>query len=204
MDPTFIFSLIVLIFSIVIHEVSHGSMANYLGDPTAKHAGRLTLNPLKHLDPVGSVLVPLFLILLRSPFLIGWARPVPINPYNFKNPRWDSAKVAVAGPSANLSVALVFGLVIRFAPLPISLLTIFGLIVILNLLLAVFNLIPVPPLDGSHVLFTLLPESAWKFKAALSQYGLFVLLFFLFFGLRYVFYAVVLLYQLITGGLPLI
>ncbi len=204
MDSMFIFSLIILIFSIVIHEVSHGTVANMLGDPTAKNAGRLTLNPLKHLDPVGSVLVPLFLILLRSPFLIGWARPVPINPYNFRNPKWDSAKVAIAGPCSNLSVALIFGLIIRFAPIPLSFLTIFSTIVILNLLLAVFNLVPIPPLDGSHILFTLLPESAWKFKAILSQYGMFILLFFFFFGLHWVFDIVIVLYQVITGGLPLL
>lgn len=204
MDFTFIFSLVILIFSIVIHEVSHGTAANMLGDPTAKNAGRLTLNPLKHLDPVGSLIVPLFLVLLRSPFLIGWARPVPINPYNFRNPKWDGAKVAIAGPISNLSVALIFGFIIRFAPLPLSLLTIFSIIVILNLLLAVFNLVPIPPLDGSHILFTLLPDSAWKLKAALSRYGLFILLFFFFFGLRWVFDVVILLYQLITGGLPLI
>ncbi len=204
MDPTFIFSLIILLFSIVIHEVSHGSMANLLGDPTAKHAGRLTLNPLKHLDPVGSVLIPLFLIIIRSPFLIGWAKPVPINPYNFKNPRWDNAKVALAGPGANISIALIFGLLIRFLPLPASLLTIFSIIVILNLLLAIFNLVPIPPLDGSHILFSLLPEKAWKLKVILQQYGLFVLLFFILFGLRWLFFLVILLYQVITGGLPLI
>ena len=158
MDPTIIFFLIVLIFSIVIHEVAHGSVANLLGDPTAKYAGRLTLNPIKHLDLFGSVLVPLFLIILRSPVLFGWAKPVPINPYNFKDPKWDGAKVAVAGPGANILVALIFGLAIRFFPLPASILTIFSIIVILNLILAIFNLVPIPPLDGSHILFTFLPE----------------------------------------------
>ncbi|MDP2967479.1 MAG: site-2 protease family protein, partial [bacterium] len=89
MDPTIIFFLIILIFSIVIHEVAHGSIANLLGDPTAKIAGRLTLNPIKHLDLFGPLLVPLFLIILRSPILFGWAKPVPINPYDFRDPKWD-------------------------------------------------------------------------------------------------------------------
>ena len=196
--PT-IFFLVILVFSIVIHEVSHGSVANLLGDPTAKYAGRLTLNPIKHLDPIGSILVPLFLIIIGSPILFGWAKPVPINPYNFRNPRWDGAKVAAAGPGINILVALVFGLAIRFLILPPPILTVFSIIVILNLLLAVFNLIPIPPLDGSHILFTLLPEEFAHIKLFLQQYGLFVLLFFIFFGLRWVFLGVMVLYYLITG-----
>jgi len=94
-----IFLILILLFSVVIHEVSHGAVANYLGDPTAKYAGRLTLNPLKHIDPIGSILVPLFLVLIQSPFLVGWAKPVPINPYNFRDQKYGSAKVALAGPA---------------------------------------------------------------------------------------------------------
>ncbi|PIP24449.1 MAG: site-2 protease family protein [Candidatus Nealsonbacteria bacterium CG02_land_8_20_14_3_00_37_10] len=202
MDPTIIFFLIVLIFSIVIHEVAHGSVANLLGDPTAKYAGRLTLNPIKHLDLFGSVLVPLFLIILRSPVLFGWAKPVPINPYNFKDPKWDGAKVAVAGPGANILVALIFGLAIRFFPLPASILTIFSIIVILNLILAIFNLVPIPPLDGSHILFTFLPEKFANIKLFLHQFGIFILLFFMLFALRWIFLGVVWLYYLITGQPP--
>ena len=202
MDPTIIFFLIVLIFSIFIHEVAHGSVANLLGDPTAKYAGRLTLNPIKHLDLFGSVLVPLFLIILRSPVLFGWAKPVPINPYNFKDPKWDGAKVAVAGPGANILVALIFGLAIRFFPLPASILTIFSIIVILNLILAIFNLVPIPPLDGSHILFTFLPEKFANIKLFLHQFGIFILLFFMLFALRWIFLGVVWLYYLITGQPP--
>ena len=116
----YVFLIIILIFSIVIHEVSHGAMANYLGDPTAKYAGRLTLNPLRHLDPIGSVILPLFLILMAKltggGIIIGWAKPVPINPYNFRDQKYGSAKVALAGPAANLIIGLVFGLALRFFP----------------------------------------------------------------------------------------
>ena len=201
MDPTTIFFLIVFVFSIVIHEVSHGTMANLLGDPTAKYAGRLTLNPIKHLDLVGSIFVPLFLLILRSPILFGWAKPVPINPYNFRNPKWDGAKVAIAGPGANILVALIFGLAIRFFPLPASMLTIFSIIVILNLILAIFNLVPIPPLDGSHILFTFLPEKFANIKLFLHQFGIFILLFFIFFALRWIFSLVMMVYYLITGQL---
>ncbi|GAI25948.1 unnamed protein product [marine sediment metagenome] len=109
-----LFQIIVLLFSIVIHEVSHGTVANYLGDPTAKYAGRLTLNPLKHLDPIGSVIVPVFLILMTGTG-IGWAKPVPINPRNFRDQKYGSLKVALAGPGANLGIALIFGLILIFS-----------------------------------------------------------------------------------------
>lgn len=198
-----IFLILILIFSIVIHEVSHGAMANHLGDPTAKYAGRLTLNPLKHLDPFGSILLPLLLLIFtagRGP-IFGWAKPVPINPFNFRNPKWDGAKVALAGPGSNLLVALFFGLLIRFFPAIVSdeLLAIFSLICILNLLLAIFNLVPIPPLDGSHILFSILPEKYFKLRVILEQYGLLILLFFIFFGLAWVFLGVSILYYLITG-----
>ena len=194
-----IFSLIILLFSIVIHEVSHGQVAYYLGDPTAKYAGRLTLNPIKHLDPFGSIILPLFLVITRSPFIIGWAKPVPINPYNFKNPKWDNVKVAIAGPGANLFIALFFGSLVRFFPLLSALLPLFSLIIGYNLLLAIFNLIPIPPLDGSHILFNLLPERAYQVKKFLRQYGTLLLLLFLFFGINLLDPLISFLYQLITG-----
>lgn len=194
-----IFSLIVLLFSIVIHEVSHGQVAYYLGDPTAKYAGRLTLNPIKHLDPFGSIILPLFLVITRSPFIIGWAKPVPINPYNFKNPKWDNIKVAIAGPGANFFIALFFGSLVRFFPLLSALLPLFSLIIGYNLLLAIFNLIPIPPLDGSHILFNLLPERAYQVKKFLRQYGTLLLLLFLFFGINLLDPLISFLYQLITG-----
>ncbi len=198
-----LFLIAILIFSIVIHEVSHGAMANYLGDPTAKYAGRLTLNPLKHLDPIGSVLVPVFLILMTGKG-IGWAKPVPINPLNFRDRKYGSLKVAIAGPGANLVVALVFGLVIRFGFtfFPASLISIFSSIVFLNILLAVFNLIPIPPLDGSHVLFTFLPYSMQNIKIFLSQFGFLILIFLIFFFpwfLNFMFYIVNLIFSFIVG-----
>ncbi len=194
-----IFSLIILLFSIAIHEVSHGQVAYYLGDPTAKYAGRLTLNPIKHLDPFGSIILPLFLVIMRSPFIIGWAKPVPINPYNFKNPKWDNIKVAIAGPGANFFIALFFGSLVRFFPLLSALLPLFSLIIGYNLLLAIFNLIPIPPLDGSHILFNLLPERAYQVKKFLRQYGTLLLLLFLFFGINLLDPLISFLYQLITG-----
>ena len=198
-----LFQIIVLVFSIVIHEVSHGAMANYLGDSTAKYAGRLTLNPLKHLDPIGSIVLPLLLVIMRSPILFGYAKPVPINPYNFRDQKYGSFKVALAGPGANLGIALIFGLILRFGLvlgfIPNNLYAAFSFIVIINILLAIFNLIPIPPLDGSHILFALLPEKWANVKIFLQQYGLFLLLFFIFFGLSWVFRGAIILYLLLTG-----
>jgi len=202
----FLFLIIILIFSIVIHEVSHGAMANYLGDPTAKYAGRLTLNPLKHLDPVGSIIVPIFLILMINltggGIIFGWAKPVPINPFNFRDQKYGSAKVALAGPAANLALVLVFGLALRFLPIITvmpSLYLMFSYIVYINLLLAIFNLLPVPPLDGSHILFTFLPYSRQNVKIFLSQYGLFILLFIIFFFSRWLFLIINWIFTLIVG-----
>ncbi|MBU0476870.1 site-2 protease family protein [Patescibacteria group bacterium] len=199
----YLFLVIVLIFSIVIHEVAHGAMANYLGDPTARYAGRLSLNPVKHLDPIGSVLLPLALIIMRSPFLIGWAKPVPVNPYNFRDQRYGSAKVAIAGPAANLSIALVFGLALRVFPILATLPGLyftFNYIVYINILLAVFNLLPIPPLDGSHLLFTFLPYSMEKIKIFLSQYGTFILLFVILFLFEEVIFVIDWLFRLIVGS----
>src|SRR3989339_618439 len=113
---TLVFQLAVLLMSVVIHEFAHGWAAFYLGDPTAKYYGRLTLNPIKHLDPFGSFIVPVLLVLFQSPVVFGWAKPVPFNPYNLTDQKYGPAKVAVAGPLANLAVALVFGLLLRFLP----------------------------------------------------------------------------------------
>lgn len=179
-----LFQIIVILFSITIHEFSHAAMANHLGDPTAKYAGRLTLNPLKHLDPVGSVIVPIFLILFTGRGF-GWAKPVPINPYNFKDQKYGSLKVSLAGPGSNLIVALVFGLGLRLFFflnfMPLSLFEAFSYIIFINIVLAMFNLIPIPPLDGSHILFTFLPYSAQKLKMFLRQFGTFILIFLIFF-----------------------
>ena len=198
-----IFSIIILIMSVVVHEISHGYAALFFGDETARYQGRLTLNPLKHLDLTGSVIVPLLLIISKSGFVFGWAKPVPINPYNFRNRKWAEPIVALAGPLSNISLAIVFGLLIRFgghfAILSPSFLYIAGYVVIINLVLAIFNLIPIPPLDGSHLLFSFFSERYARFKETLQRFGfIFILVFIIFlwpFLIKYIFY----LASLITG-----
>ena len=206
MPPTFfIIVIIIFLFSIIIHEVSHGAMANYLGDPTAKMAGRLSLNPLKHLDPIGSVLLPLMLILMRSGIIFGWAKPVPINPLNFRDKKYGGAKVAMAGPAANISLAVVFGMLLRFLPLGnltlvSNLAIVFSYIVWINLLLAIFNLIPIPPLDGSHILFTFLPANFRNLKIFLTRFGFFILIFFIFFFFRWLISVINIFFKLVVGA----
>lgn len=195
-----LFSLIVLLLSIIIHEVAHGSMALKLGDSTAKYAGRLTLNPLKHIDFFGTIILPALLILMKSPFVIGWAKPVPVNPYNFRDQRWGSLKVSLAGPLTNFSLAIIFGLAIRFISLPEPMSMLFSLIVIYNFVLALFNLIPIPPFDGSHILFAFFPAKFASLKIFLNQYGLFILLALLFLGaIDYIFQASMFLYYLVVA-----
>lgn len=196
-----IFTLIVLLFSIILHEMAHGSMALSLGDDTAQKAGRLTINPIKHLDPVGSFLLPLFLFFItsgRGP-IIGWAKPVPVNPYNFRDKKWGNLKVALAGPMANFATAILFGLIMRFFNLNFSLLNFLSIIVIYNLFLGLFNLVPIPPLDGSHILFSLLPRSTAKLKVFLIRNRLLLLLLFIYFGLDIMFTLVIILYSFLVG-----
>lgn len=201
----FLFSIAILIFSIVIHEVSHGVMAYWLGDSTAKYAGRLTLNPISHIDPLGSILVPL-ISYLGGGFIFGWAKPVPYNPYNLKDQKYGPALVGIAGPGSNLILALVFGILIRIlsaSDLSSSAFQIFlgllGFVVYINILLAIFNLVPIPPLDGSKILYAVLPDSARKLKAFLDQWGLFLLLIFIFYLSSVILPIVRELYILITG-----
>lgn len=152
--------IVALIISIVLHEVAHGYAAYKLGDPTAKLQGRLSLNPLVHLDPIMSVVVPGMLILSGSPFLFGAAKPVPYNPYNFSDQKWGEAKVAAAGPAVNVLIAIIFGLLIQFSGslgLPQTFTSLAFSIVVLNIFLAFFNLLPIPPLDGSKILPIILP-----------------------------------------------
>lgn len=199
-----VFFLAILLLSIMLHEIAHGYIALSLGDPTAKQAGRLTLNPLPHVDPVGSVAVPLFLILLQSPFLFGWAKPVPVNPHNLRDKKYGSAKVSFAGPAANLAIAIFFGLLLRIFSEPIAeilpgVIPFFVMIVYLNLVLAIFNLMPIPPLDGSHILFDFLPRELYALREFLTQYGLFILLFFIFFLFRFLAMPIDWLFRLIVG-----
>jgi Zn-dependent protease len=155
-----VFTVLVLAFSAILHEVAHGYMANWLGDPTARLAGRLTLNPLKHIDPVGSLILPAILAITHSPFLIGYAKPVPYNPYNLRG-KYDEALVAGAGPATNLLIVLLFGLSIRYfgGMMTQTTLEAFAVITYINLLLALFNMVPIPPLDGSKVLSGILPPA---------------------------------------------
>lgn len=199
MDAISIFSIIILIFSVIIHEVSHGYMAYVLGDYTAKDSNRLSLNPLNHIDPIGSVFLPISLAIMHLP-VFGWAKPVPINPFNFRDSKYGSAKVAMAGPGANLIFALIFGLLLRFLPLTPGLGVAFSIAVLINLMLAIFNLIPIPPLDGHHILFTFLPERFDGFKNFLLRYGSFILLFLIFSGLNLIYPMVINIAQIISGG----
>jgi Zn-dependent protease len=182
-----IITLVILILSIVLHEVAHGYAANWLGDPTARLAGRLSANPLLHIDPIGSVLVPGVLYLTGASFLFGWAKPVPYNPYNLNNQKWGEAIVAAAGPLTNLLLALIFAIVIRFASvlsLSQSFTEMASYIVYINVLLAIFNAIPFPPLDGSKIIEPFLPLGlALKYRAVknymenLGLIGLFLCVF---------------------------
>ena len=194
-----ILQFIVLIFSIVIHEVAHGSMAKELGDDTAEKMGRLTLNPLSHLDPVGSVILPLLLFIsTQGRFVFGWAKPVPYNPLNLKNPAKDSAKIAIAGPAANLLLALVVGIFIRvFGSYFSNLVPFLLLIVRLNILLALFNLVPIPPLDGSKILFFFFPSP--KLEIFLMRYSFLLIILFLFFGWGLLWPPINFLTSLFTG-----
>lgn len=187
----------VLIFSIVIHEFSHAWMANYLGDPTAKYAGRLTLNPLAHLDLFGSLIIPL-LLYFTAGFVFGWAKPVPFNPYNLRDQKYGPALVGFAGPGANISVAVVFGLLFRSGIFN-AFLEIFTIIIVLNLILAIFNLIPIPPLDGSKILFAFWPYQWEEARIFLERFGFIILLFFIFFAFRFILPIVFWLFKLITG-----
>jgi len=179
----FIFSILILIFSVIVHEVSHGYAAYFQGDNTAKYAGRLTLNPLKHLEWFGSFILPVISYFLGG-FIIGWAKPVPFNPYNLRNQRWGEALVAIAGPAANVCLALFFGLLLRFgafATADPAFVTIIGTIVFINLVLATFNLVPIPPLDGSKVIFSFFPNALRNVRPFFERYGFFILIFFIFF-----------------------
>lgn len=157
MQIDLVFGIVVLVFSVVLHEAAHGYMANWLGDPTARLQGRLTLNPIRHIDPLGSIILPGLLLVTHAPILIGYAKPVPYNPYNLRG-KYGEGLVAFAGPGTNMLIALIFGLMMRAAApqLGPDMLAAFGTIVFVNIMLALFNLIPVPPLDGSNVLETLL------------------------------------------------
>ncbi len=197
-----VFYVVVLVMSIVIHEVSHGFMAEYFGDKTARFAGRLTLNPIKHLDLFGSVLLPVFLVFTHSPFLFGWAKPVPYNPENLSNKKWGTVAVASAGVLSNFLIAIIFGVIIRLShgmTLPEGFYFITSIIVLVNLALGIFNLVPIPPLDGSKILFSLLPQSASTYISQIEQYSLFLLIIFIVFFSNYLYPILTFLFSFLTG-----
>jgi Zn-dependent protease len=223
-----VLSIIILIFSIIIHEYGHAWMANRLGDSTAKDLGRLTLNPIPHIDLFGSILLPLFFVISGSGFLLAWAKPVPYNPNRIRDKKYGDLKVAISGPGSNIVLAVFFGLVARFMPVAAEVKSsmlraylsgdfsfiashisgdIFAAIFLmallfcfLNLLLAIFNLIPIPPLDGSKILANFLPAEA-KYKLfSIERYGIFIILFLLMFGFfRLMFYPIIYSLVFLTG-----
>ena len=176
-------AIIPLIFAVVVHEVAHGWVALQLGDDTAYRMGRLTLNPLKHIDPIGTILVPIVLIFTVG-FAFGWAKPVPVNFNNLRNPRRDTALVAVAGPFSNLLMAIAWLVVAKLASLlpnsfamfatPLVYMSIFG--VLINSILMVFNLLPIPPTDGGRIATSLLPPRLGYGLSRVEPYGLIIIL----------------------------
>jgi len=178
--------IVSLLTAISIHEFAHAWMSDHLGDPTARISGRVTLNPLAHLDPFGSVLLPLTLLIIRSPLIFGWGKPVPFDPYNLRHPRRDAALISFAGPAANLILAFFLAIIIRLGYLSLGsqaqlLTTILTPFITISIILAIFNLIPVHPLDGGKILIGLLPEGiAYSWDEFLKKWGFFIILFLIF------------------------
>lgn len=202
-----LFGLIVLIFSAIIHEISHGEVALMLGDKTAKLMGRISLNPIKHIDPIGTLLLPFVLIITGSSFIFGWAKPVPVNELNFKNPKKDMALTALAGPLSNIIISVILAILahifIATKVFDLSNQTIIALLFIIkiNIYLAIFNLVPIPPLDGSKILFGFLPFKYNYIEDFLNQYGLLLLITFIFFFSWIVLPIAELIFNLLTFGL---
>lgn len=208
-----IFSIAILIMSVVIHEVSHAYFAYKLGDPTAKLQGRITLNPLKHLELFGSFIVPLVTSLAGATF--GWAKPVPINPYNFKKPRRDELIVSLVGPASNLVVALIFALLFRglmswsvvgmegastgLVEGFVAFAFLINQIIFVNIALAVFNLLPIPPLDGSSILFALIPRHMIHLREQLTRYSMIFVVIFIVFLWQYFAPVIPWLYGIFVG-----
>lgn len=195
-----LFFFIIIIPSAILHEYAHGWVADQLGDPTARYAGRLTLNPKAHIDMWGTILLPLLLFFgTGGSFLFAYAKPVPYNPYNLKNQKWGPVAVAFAGPLSNFLLAFAFGIAVRLMP-PGAMTVLLSVIVYANVLLGVFNLVPIPPLDGSKLLYAVLPQRMYHVQANLERYGFMILLVFVLFFSHWISPIIRYFYQLFTGG----
>lgn len=187
MNPEFLaLSIVILLFSVIVHEVMHGLVALKFGDTTAQRMGRLTLNPLPHIDLVGTILFPALLMITSSPILFGWAKPVPVNPLNFSDLRKGELFVSSAGILANFSLAILAAVlyhIFSILPTPTLILELLHYAVSINLVLGIFNLFPIPPLDGSKVLMSQLPYNLAREYQKLEQYGFLLLLILLFTGI---------------------
>ncbi len=194
-----LFYFLIIVPSAIIHEYAHGFMADKLGDPTARYAGRLTLNPKAHIDIWGTIFMPIILsVLSAGNFLFAYAKPVPYNPYNLKNQKWGPALVAIAGPMANFLLAFSFAMFIRFTPFS-NLTQFLYVIVYANILLLVFNLVPIPPLDGSKILYALLPTGSEKIIYFLEKNSFVILLIFVFFLFNLIFPIIQFLVRFLVG-----
>jgi Zn-dependent protease len=203
MDPISIFSLIILVLSIVVHEVAHGYSAYLFGDNTARYAGRLTFNPIKHVDPFGSIILPFLMSLIPGGVILGWAKPVPINPYNFTRRRLGEFMTAFAGPLSNIAIATVFIILIRLSGqlgMSAEFVQLSFVIVMINSVLALFNLIPIPPMDGYRILSVFLPgDMVEKFEYFAQRFGMLLVLFFVFFLWNPVYLVLLDLLEILTG-----
>lgn len=196
---TLVLYFIVIVPSAIFHEYMHGWTAEQLGDPTARYAGRLTLNPRAHIDWFGTILLPIMLFFVSGGgFLFAYAKPVPYNPYNLKNQKWGPVMVGLAGPLANFAIALTFALFSHFAPISGPMHDFFQVIIIANLSLMIFNLVPLPPLDGSKLLYALWPASAAQALVTLERYSFFILIIFVLYLAKFLSPIVLWLYNLIT------
>ncbi len=199
----YISQILAFAIAITVHEASHGWMADKLGDKTARSMGRITLNPIAHIDPLGTVILPLFLILFRSPFVFGWAKPVPVNSNNLRNPRKDMLWIGLAGPLANIITAVLFSIILRSRfILPNTLAPIFiNNVILINLVLAFFNLIPVPPLDGYQIISGLLPRGAAVSYSRIEPYGMWIIIGLLFLRVIDVMFALMVwpIYRVLAG-----